>query len=137
MSIRPYWTGSSGLGGRRPSESAQDESCFSYQAQTILRGVFVPDVERAAVYTAPTPAHQAGLLSTFVTGRQVVVGPIEATATGNIITQMMALGHIASLEEGRQVVRNSFDLITYEPASGTGWKAPLLRHRRLMAASWL
>ena len=33
--------------------------------------------------------------------RRVVTGPIEATATGNIIMQAMALGHLASLEEGR------------------------------------
>jgi rhamnulokinase len=56
------------------------------------------------------------------TGRQVVTGPVEATATGNIITQAMALGHIASLEEGRQVVRNSFDVVTYEPTSQSKWE---------------
>jgi len=56
------------------------------------------------------------------TGRRVVAGPIEATAIGNVIAQAMALGHIASLEEGRQVVRNSFDIETYEPAGGAGWE---------------
>jgi len=34
----------------------------------------------------------------------------------NIITQAMALGHIALLDEGRQVVRNSFDAATCELA---------------------
>ena len=33
----------------------------------------------------------------------------------------MALGHIDSLEEGRQVVRNSFDVVTYEPSGGSEW----------------
>jgi rhamnulokinase len=55
------------------------------------------------------------------TSRQVVIGPIEATAAGNVITQMMALGHIASLEEGRRIVRNSFDVATYEPAGEPEW----------------
>ncbi len=55
------------------------------------------------------------------TGRQVIAGPIEATATGNIIMQAMALGHITSLEEGRTVVRDSFDVVTYEPVSQPGW----------------
>ena len=54
-------------------------------------------------------------------GRQVVTGPIEATATGNIIMQAMALGHLASLEEGRQVVRDSFEVITFEPTGDPGW----------------
>ncbi len=67
---------------------------------------------------------QNRLLNQFAadaTGRQVVTGPIEATAVGNVIIQMMALGHIASLEEGRQVVRNSFDVATYEPSGGSDW----------------
>ncbi|MEJ2557773.1 MAG: rhamnulokinase [Anaerolineae bacterium] len=55
------------------------------------------------------------------TGRQVIAGPVEATATGNIIMQAMALGHIASLEEGHAVVRDSSDVVTYEPVSQAGW----------------
>jgi rhamnulokinase len=54
-------------------------------------------------------------------GRQVITGPVEATATGNILMQMMALGHIASLDDGRAVVRKSFDLSIYEPGSRAGW----------------
>jgi rhamnulokinase len=67
---------------------------------------------------------QNRLLNQFAadaTGRQVVTGPVEATAAGNVITQAMALGHIGSLEEGRQVVRNSFDVISYEPGGGSEW----------------
>ncbi len=55
------------------------------------------------------------------TGRQVITGPVEATAAGNIITQMMALGHIASLREGRQIIRDSFEVTTYEPGVLGGW----------------
>jgi rhamnulokinase len=35
--------------------------------------------------------------------------------------QAIALGHLASLEEGRQVVRNSFEVTSYEPLSRAGW----------------
>ncbi len=49
------------------------------------------------------------------TERRVVAGPAEATAIGNIITQLMAAGEIANLEEGRQLVRNSIDLKEYLP----------------------
>jgi rhamnulokinase len=55
------------------------------------------------------------------TGRQVIAGPVEATAAGNVIAQMMALGHIGSLQEGRQVVRNSFDVAIFDPAAGPEW----------------
>lgn len=61
-------------------------------------------------------------LAADATSRQVVTGPIEATAVGNVIVQAIALGHIGSLAEGRQVVRNSFDVSTYEPAGGPEWE---------------
>ncbi len=64
------------------------------------------------------------LLSQFTAdalSRQVITGPVEATAIGNTLMQMMALGHIGSLEEGREIVRGSFDLSVYEPRSRDGW----------------
>ena len=55
------------------------------------------------------------------TGRWVIAGPAEATATGNILLQALALGHIGSPEEGREIVRNSFEPAIYEPQDQTGW----------------
>ncbi|MCR4407120.1 MAG: rhamnulokinase [Anaerolineae bacterium] len=60
-------------------------------------------------------------LTADATGRQVVAGPIEATAAGNVLVQAMALGYIGSLEEGRRIVRRSFDVVTYEPAGRAEW----------------
>ena len=60
-------------------------------------------------------------LTADATGRQVLAGPIEATATGNILLQMIALGHIASLPEGRELVRRSCTVLTYEPSGRSGW----------------
>jgi rhamnulokinase len=54
-------------------------------------------------------------LAATAMGRPVIAGPIEATAIGNIIVQAIGLGHIGSLEQGREIVRNSFEVITYEP----------------------
>ncbi len=54
-------------------------------------------------------------------GRPVVTGPIEATATGNVLMQMLALGYIASLEEGRDLVRRSFEMRTYLPRETSPW----------------
>jgi rhamnulokinase len=60
-------------------------------------------------------------LAADATGRRVVTGPIEATAIGNVLVQMMALGHIGSIKEGRRIVRTSFDVETYEPHGGDEW----------------
>jgi rhamnulokinase len=65
-------------------------------------------------------------------GRRVVTGPIEATATGSIIMQAMALGHVASLEEGRQVVRNSFEVVSFEPTGDPGWDDAYPRYLSLL-----
>lgn len=55
------------------------------------------------------------------TNRRVVCGPVEATATGNILMQAIALGHLGSLIEARALVCRSFEVETYYPASTAGW----------------
>ena len=53
--------------------------------------------------------------------RKVVTGPVEATAAGNILIQALALGHLGSIEEARNVVSNSFPTETFEPADQSEW----------------
>jgi sugar (pentulose or hexulose) kinase len=59
------------------------------------------------------------------TGRTVITGPVEATAIGNLIVQMLAMGDITSLEEGRSIVRESFEDETrvFKPADNEAWQA--------------
>ena len=45
-------------------------------------------------------------------GKIVVTGPIEATATGNLLAQMLASGEIKDLSEGKDIIRKSFDIGT-------------------------
>ena len=54
-------------------------------------------------------------LTADATRRTVVAGPIEATAIGNVLVQAMGRGLVGSLEKVREIVRNSFDLVTYQP----------------------
>ena len=56
------------------------------------------------------------------TGIPVVTGPSEATASGNIMVQAMALGYVNTLEEIRRVIRNSFVLKTYYPDKTQMWE---------------
>lgn len=44
------------------------------------------------------------------TGKTVVAGPVEATAIGNIIAQMLAVNAISSLNEGKEIIKNSFEI---------------------------
>ena len=54
--------------------------------------------------------------------REVTTGPVEGAAIGNLLTQAMALGDIANLEELRQVVRNSEAVETWQPEYTPAWK---------------
>ena len=60
-------------------------------------------------------------LTADATNRVVVTGPVEATAIGNVLMQAIGLGHLGSLSEAREVVRASFDVEEYRPASTGGW----------------
>ena len=44
-----------------------------------------------------------------VTGKKVISGPVEATAMGNILAQLKALGEIRSWKEGIEIVKRSID----------------------------
>jgi rhamnulokinase len=78
---------------------------------------------------------QNRLLNQFTanaSGRPVVTGPSEATAIGNILLQMLALGQIKSLREGRTLVRDSFPVETYEPQDTTAWNEAYGRFLKLI-----
>ena len=65
------------------------------------------------------------------TGRPVVAGPVEATALGNILVQALARGQVGSLAEIREIVRNSTDLVTYEPRATDAWNEAYGRFLKL------
>ena len=54
--------------------------------------------------------------------RPVVAGPVEATAIGNVLTQAIGLGLLKSLAEAREVVRRSFEPITFTPREPERWE---------------
>ncbi|MEK6248911.1 MAG: FGGY-family carbohydrate kinase, partial [Planctomycetales bacterium] len=63
--------------------------------------------------------------------RRVVVGPVEATAAGNILTQAMGAGDVNDLDHIRRIVSASFDLKTYQPADTSGWDDAYQRYLKL------
>lgn len=61
------------------------------------------------------------------TGRQVIAGPVEATAIGNLLIQALALGRIKDHAELRRVVRDSFAVETFTPKDHAAWDDALKR----------
>jgi rhamnulokinase len=64
-------------------------------------------------------------------GLPVLVGPVEATAVGNLVGQAIALGELGSLDDAREVVRASFDPVVYEPSPSAAWPEALERFEHL------
>ena len=65
------------------------------------------------------------------TGRQVLAGPVEATALGNVLVQALAAGRLGSLAEGRALIRQSFPLETFDPRPDARWEAAYQTYLRL------
>ncbi len=55
------------------------------------------------------------------TGKMVQAGPQEASAIGNLLIQLIALGHFQNLAEARSVVRRSFPPKAYYPDAAEEW----------------
>jgi rhamnulokinase len=55
-------------------------------------------------------------LTADVTGREVLAGPVEATALGNVLVQARAAGELGSREDMRAVSAASFEPVRYEPS---------------------
>jgi len=59
--------------------------------------------------------------------REVLAGPVEATAIGNVLVQAMGLGLVGSLAEAREVVRRSFEVRSFIPKNAEDWHGPYER----------
>ncbi len=80
-----------------------------------IKSVSDRPVEKIHIIGGGSNNHFLNQLTANVTGLPVVAGPTEATATGNILMQAKALGYVSSLDEIREIIRNSFEVVTFNP----------------------
>ena len=65
-------------------------------------------------------------------GIPVIAGPVEATAIGNLLVQLMALGLVKTLADARALVARSFETKTYIPSDArSDWDAAYKKFRLL------
>jgi rhamnulokinase len=67
--------------------------------------------------------------------RTVVAGPVEATATGNVLMQMIGLGRVSGVDEARALVRTSFAPTIYHPRNIAPWDAAAAKFDVIVAKS--
>lgn len=78
------------------------------------------------------------LLNQFISGATrlpVWAGPSEATALGNVMIQCQTAGGVESLGDIREVVRNSVDVIKFEPTALTYWHDALAKFETICGSS--
>ncbi len=63
--------------------------------------------------------------------REVIAGPAEATAIGNLLVQMEAAGDIKGQKEMLQVIRNSFDVQSFAPQNASEWDEQYERYLKI------
>lgn len=66
------------------------------------------------------------------TGCKVQTGPVEATALGNALVQLIALGELKSIAEGRALLRESIPMGIYEPREKAVWDSAYARFGTLL-----
>lgn len=65
--------------------------------------------------------HLLNQFAANVMKQPVVAGPSEATALGNLVVQLIATGDLAGMEEGRQLIAQSFPTEPFEPTDTSAW----------------
>ncbi len=67
--------------------------------------------------------------------RPVIAGPVEATGLGNIMGQAIATGAIASIQEGRNIIRNCTESKTFLPQDKAAWQEAFRKFKSLTCHS--
>jgi sugar (pentulose or hexulose) kinase len=65
-------------------------------------------------------------------GRQVVAGPFEATAIGNLMMQVKASGEVKDFAQMREVIARSFDVEYCEPKDTARWTESYETYRSVL-----
>jgi rhamnulokinase len=68
-------------------------------------------------------------------GRRVLAGPVEATATGNLMMQAVAAADVASIAQAREVIRRSFAVEEYTPQNTAAWEEAYSRFLKIFKAN--
>ncbi len=63
--------------------------------------------------------------------RQVIAGPVEATAIGNLLMQAVAAGDIETIAGARLVIQDSFQVQAYEPQNTDRWNEAFERFQQI------
>ena len=124
----------------KPETPGQFVRCI-FESLALLYGQTLETLERLTGRTIERlhvvgGGSQSKMLNQFAadaSGRQVIAGPVEATAIGNLLIQAIATGDIKNHDEMREIVKNSTPTQTYEPQNTPQWRSAIERFNQLEA----
>ena len=127
-------------GQKAPGTKAEIVRCIMESLALKYRMV-LDELEELAGYEIPV-LHVVGggcrneMLCRFTAnaiGKPVIAGPVEATAIGNLVCQLLALGEVGSLKEARLMIKRSFPTTEYLPVQIDDWKCAYEKFKQLFA----
>ena len=69
------------------------------------------------------------------TGLNVIAGPAEASAIGNVMMQLIALQELESLASSRKVIKASFDNTIFQAKKSDAWEEAYDRYQKIVLKS--
>lgn len=110
---------------------------FDSLALTYRRAVSYIDAQRGKrsasinIVGGGTKEKQLCRYTADACGCVVYAGPTEATAIGNLATQLIAAGELANVAEAREMIRGSFEIECYEPHNTEVWDEAYDRYLKI------
>lgn len=112
-----------------PETPGQIARCIKESLALAYRST-LEAIEKAAGFSIPYVHILGGgagsaLLNRFAAsamGRPVYAGPVEAAAIGNLCAQFIAAGELGGLDEARQAIRDSFEILEFLPENTADWQ---------------
>lgn len=94
--------------------------CYK-RAFDVLQTLYGKKIEVLHILGGGSQNELLNQLTANAVRRPVISGPVEATAIGNLMMQLMATGAVKTHEERMQVVKESFDCKTFLPQDSDSW----------------
>lgn len=92
-----------------------------YEAIRSIEGCMNTEYEEIQIIGGGSKSHIICQMTADISGKTVIAGPVEATAIGNIVTQLVSLGEISGAEDAYNLITNSFDYKVYKPENHYKW----------------
>lgn len=129
--------------GQPVPETVGQVMCCVYQSLAFKYRLALEQLSRSTGQTFTTlhimgGGTQAKLLCRMTAnsiGLPVIAGPIEATALGNILIQLVALGELENLDEGRALIARTEAVQRYQPEQTALWNSAFESYKSILEKS--